>query len=405
MRFEDQLERYAAALNYAEGWRPEQIKAFMAWMGIATSEPPMDKVLVFFPTGKGKTAITLVMAALKGYTEAIVLCPPITHPAWKHTAKLLGIKLTPISHAKFRQKEYKLSRNVPLIVDEMHLLGGSQGAGWKKLNSIAPGMKAPVILASATPNYNDAERCYCIVHVLNPEAHRGGYPNWIRKHCITQENYFSPIPKVLGFREYKDAAAFLAAQPNVLYIPDTAPNIINNRLLVTEMPEEFDKYNYDHSKNRIMASSMEKRHRLAYLRLVDPETGLILDHVFEEMAYLAGISTGPMIYFAAHASVAEAIARSFEENEVPYGLITGKTTTKRKGEILEEFLASDEMELVGTASLATGADGLDRKVNELIIVDDTDDDAQRRQLTGRILPRGNNKSNQTKYAYRFVFDE
>ena len=44
--------------------------------------------------------------------------------------------------------------------------------------------------------------------------------------------------------------------------------------------------------------------------------------------------------------------------------------------------------LVGTQTLATGTDGLDKMCDLLVILDDTEDNAMRRQLIGRIMPRG-----------------
>jgi hypothetical protein len=52
--------------------------------------------------------------------------------------------------------------------------------------------------------------------------------------------------------------------------------------------------------------------------------------------------------------------------------------------------------------LATGTDGLDRVCDTLVILDDTDDDALRRQLIGRIMPRGDYVSIADKQVFRFV---
>ena len=58
--------------------------------------------------------------------------------------------------------------------------------------------------------------------------------------------------------------------------------------------------------------------------------------------------------------------------------------------------------LVGTATLATGTDGMDKVCDQLIILDDTDDDALRRQLVGRIMPRGGDGDASSKSVYRFL---
>ena len=59
--------------------------------------------------------------------------------------------------------------------------------------------------------------------------------------------------------------------------------------------------------------------------------------------------------------------------------------------------------LVGTASIATGTDGIDKVSDLLILVDDTDDESLRRQIIGRILPRGADTDASKKVIYRLTF--
>src|SRR5690606_24310855 len=129
-------------------------------------------------------------------------------------------------------------RHVPVIVDEFHLLGGHTGKGWKKLETLAAGLAAPLIIGSATPNYNDAERCYCIVHVLDPLGNRGGFIQWLYQNCETEINPFGAIPNVLGFLHYRDAEEFLASHPQVVYLPDEAPDILHDIPMWLEIPDE-----------------------------------------------------------------------------------------------------------------------------------------------------------------------
>ena len=138
------------------------------------------RLCLYHATGKGKTIASLVCVAESGVHEVLVLAPPITHPGWRAWGEKLGIEVEAISHAKFRQKGYKVSRLRPIIVDEFHLLGGHTGQGWKKLDQLARGLQAALVICSATPNYNDAERCYCIQHVLDPTSCRGGMIAFVR---------------------------------------------------------------------------------------------------------------------------------------------------------------------------------------------------------------------------------
>jgi superfamily II DNA or RNA helicase len=85
-------------------------------------------------------------------------------------------------------------------------------------------------------------------------------------------------------------------------------------------------------------------------------------------------------------------------------IVTGATSGKTKDNRIESFRQGAIKNLIGTASLATGTDGLDKVCDLLIILDDTDDDSLRRQLIGRIMPRGAQPQGaHDKYVYRLVF--
>ena len=62
--------------------------------------------------------------------------------------------------------------------------------------------------------------------------------------------------------------------------------------------------------------------------------------------------------------------------------------THDKEDTIDSFRAGATNVLIGTATLATGTDGLNRVCDNMIILDDTEDDSLRRQLIGRIMPRG-----------------
>jgi superfamily II DNA or RNA helicase len=87
---------------------------------------------------------------------------------------------------------------------------------------------------------------------------------------------------------------------------------------------------------------------------------------------------------------------------VEHVLITGRTPKPTKELLLQAVLDGRVRVLVGTASLATGTDGLDRVIDTLLIVDDTSDDSLRRQLVGRVLPRGTYVAKVAKKILRLV---
>jgi superfamily II DNA or RNA helicase len=368
----------------------------------AMAQPgPSQRLCLYYKTGAGKSLTALGCVRLWGYSEVVVIAPPSTHDQWEKLGAKLNITIETMSHAKFRQPSTLLSRTKPVIADEMHLFGDHAGKGWKKLDKLAMHLKAPLVLASATPNYNDAERVYCIQHILDPHSVKGGYLAFVYAHCVTRENPFGRTPHVDGFLHFADAASYLAALPKVEYLPDDLVYQIQDVGVVTPTHPELDEFGLDSRRGRIIASQMEERHARINLAL-STDTGTLRDHVYAAIQALVDTSPTPVLIFATHATVAEALSVSLHLHKVTHGVIHGGVSKKVKQQVLDLFLAGDLPVLVGTASLATGTDGLDKVCDRLIILDDTDDDSLRRQLIGRIMPRGAVATGHTNEVYRFI---
>jgi len=365
------------------------------------------RLCLYHRTGAGKTITSLVTMALLGVDTVLVLAPPITHDAWRHVGRLCGVEVEAISHAAFRMKKFKLPhKRRAIIVDEFHLLGGYAGKGWKKLDGIARHLQAPLIIASATPNYNDAERCYCIQHVLSPEDAKGGYEGFLYAHCILEPNPFGALPLVKGFRNYKDAEAFLVDLPKVHYVEDEAIKQItieDVQIDSVELPDAFERYGFDERRGRISASLMEQRHATKRHLILGP-TGQLQPPVLDELRRLLRENPGRTLVFSASSTIAGAVWSDLWTYGSAATLATGKTKPQLKRDAVQDFIATEDAVLVGTATLATGTDGIDKVCDHLIIVDDTDDDALRRQLIGRILPRGLDTDTSRKKVTRLVFD-
>ena len=360
-----------------------------------------DRMCLYFKTGAGKSITALACLVKLGYAVAVVVAPPSTHSQWRLAGAKFGVTLECMSHAKFRMKNTKLSRTTAIIADEFHLFGGHRGQGWKKLDSMAAHLKAPLILASATPNYNDAERCYCIQHVLDPLSCRGGYIEFLYKHCETEANRFASEPIVTGFRNYSEAKDYLADLPGVFYLPDDLVYTIDDIQVPKVWPPEAEIYGLNRRTDRIMASQIEARHARVNLTLVD-DSGKIRQDIYEILTDLVGAATTPSLVFAAHSTVADALGATLHKNWVKHAVVHGKTPAKKKAAYLDAFRDGVLDVLVGTATLATGTDGLDKVCDQLIILDDTDDDSLRRQLIGRIMPRGEGGDASVKQVHRLV---
>lgn len=360
-----------------------QVEAFEAF-----HEQEHKAACLYFPTGKGKTKTALTMMHLEGVREVLVLAPPSTHQDWVAQGKWIGMRVTAISHAKFRQPAYNVkSRDTAIIVDEFHLLGGRKADGWKKFDRrIAPHLKAPFIICSATPSYNDAERVYCVHHVLDPAGSAGGFAQYQLEHCHLEVAYRG-LPKVVGFKDYENAAEFLQSLPGVYYMEDDANYVIRDEHLKVPVPDEWATYNFDARTGLLMHSLMTRRVSWANHHYLDDDGTLSV----EVMDWLNTTipRRQPVLVYCDKTTVAAPTADYLSTTHGKVELLTGKTSAKRKAEIINNFRAGRIEVLVATATLATGTDGLDKVCNTLLILQDTQDDSLRRQLIGRILPRGN----------------
>ena len=369
------------------------------FLDVVVANPIRFRACLYYKTGAGKSLTALAAIKLTGHEACVVVAPPSTHRQWTELGQRLGVKVAPMSHALFRQKTTKVSKKVPIIADEFHLFGGQRGKGWRKLDKIAQHLEAPLILCSATPNYNDAERCYCVQHILSPGNTKGGYLQFIYQHCTTEQNPFGMEPIVTGFHKYPDAAAFLADMDKVFYIPDDAQFTIEDELYAAPLCPVLEAYGYNQRSHKMVASQIELRHTVRYQGLVD-EQGYLHTPVMQLLESL--LTDTPIMIFAMHATVAEAVGRSLSKHNIKHAIVTGKTSKIEKDTILQEFLSGQHHVLIGTATLATGTDGMDKVCHTLVILDDTDDDALRRQLIGRILPRGDYVSSSRKRIIRMI---
>lgn len=345
------------------------------------------RTCLYYRTGAGKTLSSLLALEAWGHDIVTVIAPPATHDAWVKQGRALDISVLPISHAKFRMKDTKVSRRMPIIIDEFHLLGGVRGKGFKKMQMLARHLEAPLQMLSATPNWNDAERVYCIHSVLNPTAVKGGYLNWLYENCHTEQDPFSQTPKVTGFRDYVDAAHFLADLPNVWHLPDTRVVDIEDIRYKQKIPDEFYEWGYDRRNHRAVASLMEARHTVRFQGLVNENTH-VHAHVMAEVLEVIDCAKGGLLIYCNRATVAVALNITLRKHGIRCDVVTGDTPKQVKLDVIDRFRRGEESILIGTATLATGTDGLDKVCDTLLIVDDTDDDSLRRQLIGRILPRG-----------------
>lgn len=363
-----------------EAWSISQNEAFAKWQ-----EEELDRALLFWPTGQGKSKTCLGFLYARGYDYIVVIAPLKTHAQWKADAKTLGIDVRVETVNKFRMTASQYRKTDPIVVDEFHEMGGHDAVGFKKLNRMAPKLEAPIIMASATPNYNDAERVFCITAIGQKSPNRN-FKGWIYQNCITRENPFSAIPYVDGFLLFNGAADYLLNEPYVMYIEDTATWLEDTLELPSNIADEFFDYGYDRRRHRMISSLMGQFHRIVDYRFIDDE-GLIRNEIraaMVEMMFKYPDRTKWLV-FCSHQTVAQALYRTISGN---VWLIDGDT--KDHDDVKKAFIEAEAGWLIGTTALATGVDGIDKVCHSMLLLDDIrGDNAKRRQLIGRILPRGN----------------
>jgi superfamily II DNA or RNA helicase len=353
-------------------------------LGVQYKQP---RLCLYYRTGAGKTLTALACTLVMGHRDVLVIAPPTTHTLWQETGAKLGMTVDTWSHAKFRQPERKLAKDKALIVDEFHMLGGYRAQGFRKLERISDRLMAPVVIASATPNYNDVERCYCIQRIVDRKATAGGYLTFIYKHCATEVNPFGHVPRVKEFLRYPDAPSFLADMRHVEYIEDDLEYTIVDEPLVLPVRPHVLTYGLDHRRKRVFGSILERKHALLHHMLMD-ENGMLAQDVLDLLLREVMSAPTPVLVFAWHLEIGRAAVRSLLNAGYTAAMVDGKMPLAAKDEVIEEFRAGNLQALVGTQTLATGTDGLDKMCDVLFILDDTEDNAMRRQLIGRIMPRG-----------------
>lgn len=383
-------DELASALNI--DWFGYQTEAFERF-----DANRLKRICLFFRTGAGKTLTSLGCLRLEGCTQALVIAPPRIHDQWHTAATDVGIDIETISHEKFRQAGYHPEK-IPVIVDEFHLLGGLTGMGWKKFRGYTDKLSQPVIIMSATPYWNDAERAFCAKRVI--EGY-GNYEKFLFDECILEPNRYSRLPTVLGFKNYPSTEAWMEAQNWTCYLPDTREIDVVDVEYEGDEPQELVEYGLDRRRNRIMASDMEERHALRRFNLLDDE-GFLRAPVFDVLVDLVGNAQTSVLMYCNSAKIAEGAFETLKYNSARAELLTGFTSPKKGKEILDRFRAGELDVLVGTATMRTGTDGLDKVCDTLIIIDDTEDDAARQQLIGRILPRGVEAPIGNKRVWRLV---
>lgn len=378
----------------AEGpleFTPHQVQAYKQWSKLLGEG--RNRICLRHPTGKGKTLSSLMLMEAAGVSEVLVIAPPATHAAWSKLLHKLGWEFQLVSHAKFRQKNFRVKKTSAVICDEFHLLGGIGKQGFLKINALAKYSPNPIVIMSATPQYNGAERVFCILRVIAPKEVTGGYPEFLYKYCVVKFNPFAATPDVVGFQPGGISADdYLASRDDVAFLEDTAVFRIEDIPLSIRVDRRLSLYGLDIRRRIISNSDMQYRHLLQQHLYFDDMGSLrpSIRNCLERI--ILGARSEKIMFFAESEKIAYAVYTWLNQSQ--YGgvrIITGSHNILSKAQKVDEFTQPQHgvRFLVGTAAIGTGTDGLDDVCDTLVFVQDVwGDDSLRRQIVGRILPRG-----------------
>lgn len=368
-----------------DGWKPSQNDAYQAWEALE-----LKRCLLFFPTGEGKTYTSLALIRVRGWKEVNVIAPKKTHGGWESAARLMGMKLHLYSPELFIQPKTRFERDIPWIVDEVHRLGERAAAGWQRFERMMRKFHHEVVLMSATPNYNKAERAFCLDVLADPSAIRN-YMDWLIFHGEVEASRYSIYPNFVKFKRHETVIDYLSSKRWCFYIEDTADWTRVTLELPNHYNEIFERYGYSRMHKRVVASLMEKYHKRVDQQFID-HRGMIHDDIWEKILEVAWQYTNfkQWLMFCSHKTVADALRKTFQVHmHEEVWTIDGDTKGGDVEPIKKAFVASDRGILIGTTAIAEGLDGLDKTCHALLILDDIrGDHAKRRQVIGRILPRG-----------------
>lgn len=366
-------------------WKPSQTDAFHSWEALN-----LKRCLLFFPTGEGKTYTSLALIRVRGWKEVNVIAPKKTHGGWYRAAQLMGMKLHLYSPELFIRPETKFTRDIPWIVDEVHRLGGRDAAGWQRFERMMRKFQHEVVLMSATPNYNKAERAFCLDVLADQSAIRN-YMDWLIFHCEVKASRYSIYPDFVEFKRHDSVIDYISDKRWCFYIEDTADWTRVNLELPDHFNMIYERYGYSRQHKRVVASLMEKFHKRVDQQYIDPRWGMLHEDITESvMEMLAHYPDRKQwLVFCSHKTVADAANKSLSLRFREVFQIDGDTKGRDVEPIKSKFIASDRGFLIGTTAIAEGLDGLDKTCQSLLILDDIrGDHAKRRQVIGRILPRG-----------------
>lgn len=345
-----------------------------------------QRIGIFHRMGAGKTITGLTALAVLDQPTALIVAPKSTHDSWIATASKLGMIVTVISVEKFRQPSFKVRKTEAILVDEMHSLSTQRGQGWKKLHAIMQSLEAPLVIMSATPQYNDAERAYCMARLVAADSVAPNFLEFVYRYFETKANPYSTIPKVVGIKPpFKNEVELLCSFPTISYLGDPRTVDIIEHEIKIHPPKYWTDYHVSLREDRIGDSFLGIRkleERLLYL----DDDGMLRDEIVEELNKIIDLAEQKVLVFSNSQVVASAAAKALSTYEY-----SGKTANRERSAILDAFIDTEALSvLVGTSALATGTDGMDKVCDTLILLVDTDDAVKRKQLIGRILPRGLN---------------
>lgn len=372
--------------------------------------------------GTGKTVIAISNAIELEAENILVVAPKSVLYNWKKEIELWDVtckneniiitdgsrkkrtelleqkgKYKLINYAMLRNKKYPylFKQNWDLVIfDEAHRLKGrntAQSEGARNLRA------SNINMLTGSPIPNHPHELWHLLHILYPERF-SSYWQFVDRFCVTEENFFAPVPDIVGVKNEEYLKAILT------------PIMIRNKKedVLTELPpktyqeievelEKDQQRIYDEMEEDMLTFIDGEAHKISnalgkLIRLqqitLSPE---ILDSEYKKKSIktkvllnLLADTDKKIVVFSWFKTYVNILERELEKAGYNTVVITGDVSTEDRGQAEKDFWEDPDTRIfLGT--IGSAGEGMNLQVADTIIfMDKSWTPAQNRQAEDRI---------------------
>lgn len=352
------------------------------------------------PPGLGKTRQALGAAAVLGAQRVLIICPPLVSVNWaREASKGLsagfktqpargkgkggvldpegtviiragrktpplpehGVVVAPHSLIKSRKELWSMLiewKPEAIIVDEVHQLRNWVSVGGLALRRLAGATNAPVFALTGTPLLAEATE---IPNQLAISGHLdyvfGGASKFLDTYTAEtkydRETITETLPDLANkldsnvwVRRNKNEVLWqLPAKTRAIQYVEIDPKLFQqaHKKLYGRLNKWLNELPYEPSDEQVVEYAKENIGLLSPLRLasglskVPVAVATVIDAVSQSPANSAGLYDDPLVVWAHHSEVLEALAQAMTDTNVPYKVISGSTSSDDRAQIADDF--------------------------------------------------------------------